>query len=574
MQIQPINPTDPSATPIDLTVRGRAANPFVLLFRFLFTLLIVACIVGTAIPGFDSSQGLDGSMIGLIALMGFLVYSAVLGLWKQWRYPPLLKIRNNRMTVQLTGMAVETALNNVADVFLSSGQLCLRFHELHDVNPAIPPTIHKKLANTFQLSGCHFVTPRGVFNLAQSNELRQALRLPVQVYDSRGENLSDFESGLIRATPRTWVTVTVLAINILVFSALLIAGATKSGSISHVFSNVDPELILDFGGNFPPLTANGQPWRLLSCIFLHWTLIHLMFNMWILNDMGRLVERIFGSVPYLFVYLFSGICGSLATVYWSAYSRPIISAGASGAVFGLFGLMLGMLRRRGSGFPAELLQAHRASCLSFIVFNLLFGMTMPNVDMAAHVGGLVGGFLCGLIARPILPPNPIPPLSARLRFLIPLCVILTAVGVALLPHPGVAFSWELSKFLTAEQKLGERYNEIISNPDAEQNSAATAELIERDIVTGWKKEEERMAALSNVSSVDHAAWQVFVNYIALRKDGFHLLSQAIAEHSDAKQRQAVEKLDAARTILQDWVKLDGKRFGLTLLHDAPGKSTK
>lgn len=564
MEIQTIKPTEPAGSPHDIILRGKTKSPVALLVQLLVTLGVVWCIAVTALPQFNSSEP-SSSSTPLLLLLGFVLYTVVVRLWKQWRFPPFIEMKGRQLTVQLAGTRVRTDATNISQIFMVGGHLCICLRDLQVMDPSDSPSTQKQLARQFQASGCHFVAARGVFDLQQMNSLRRALGQPIQDGDDRDQRLSEFEVGLSRATPRTWVTFTILVINILVFAAIFFADAmTNSLSMTHVFANVSPELILNWGGNFPPLTANGQQWRLLTCLFLHWTLIHLAFNMWILYDIGRLVERTFGSVPYLFAYLFSGICGSLATVYWSTFGRTVLSAGASGAVFGMFGLMLGMLWRRGRDFPAELLRTHKASCMGFVGFNLVFGMTMPNVDIAAHIGGLVGGLLCGLVARPILPPRAVPSLTARLSILAPMCVCVAAAGILLLPQPGLDFSWELNKFLAIEPKLNARYNAITSATDSDQTPSETAKILQRDVVGPWREERERMAAFKNVRPEDRAAWQIVLSYITAREESFDLLAQSIGEEDPLKQRQALQKLVVARAILENWVKKDGRRYGLSL----------
>jgi rhomboid protease GluP len=202
--------------------------------------------------------------------------------------------------------------------------------------------------------------------------------------------------------------------------------------------------------------------------------------------------------------------------------------------------------------------------MGFVGFNLVFGMTMPNVDVAAHVGGLVGGLLCGLVARPILPPRAVPTLIARLSILAPVCVCVAAAGILLLPQPGLDFSWELNKFLAIEPKLNARYNAIMSETNSGQTPSERAKIIQRDVVGPWRQERERMADFKNVKPEDRAAWQTILSYIAAREESFDLMAQSIGEEDPLKQRQAIQKLILARANLENWVRKDGPRYGLSL----------
>lgn len=149
--------------------------------------------------------------------------------------------------------------------------------------------------------------------------------------------------------------------------------------------------------------------------------MHLSFNMLALYSVGNLVERLYGSAHFLVIYLVAGLAGSLGSLIW----HPVVnSAGASGAIFGIFGAMLVYVLNPSHGVPRSLMQAHRKSIGACIAYNLIFGATMPGIDNAAHVSGLLGGMLMGLIlARPV---------TSERRFSLSDLVRCTTVGVVML----------------------------------------------------------------------------------------------------------------------------------------------
>jgi rhomboid protease GluP len=217
-----------------------------------------------------------------------------------------------------------------------------------------------------------------------------------------------------------------VAANVLVFVLI----ATQGGG----WFIPDPRVLVHWGSNFGPLTLNGEWWRLFTSMFLHFGLMHLALNMWVLWSMGRLIERMFGSLHYLFLYVFAGLCGSLASLWW----HPAVnSAGASGAIFGLLGGLLAFVVNPATGVPSTIVARHRSTALVFIAYNLLNGFTHRGIDNACHMGGLAGGFLMGwMLARPLSPAaregDSRWALSAALGL-----VALTAVGwtLARRPHP-------------------------------------------------------------------------------------------------------------------------------------------
>ncbi len=181
-----------------------------------------------------------------------------------------------------------------------------------------------------------------------------------------------------------WITLLIMALCIGHFALMCLSGA----------SPIDPtaEEILDAGGNFAPYTLDGEWWRLLSSGFVHVGLVHLAFNMYILLSTGTQTERLFGPLRYPVVYLVSVLGGSLLSV---AVQDDVVSAGASGALFGLFGAIGAyMLRNRGL-VPADVRKATLKDVGVCIAINLLYGLK-AGIDNWCHVGGLAAGFLCGL----------------------------------------------------------------------------------------------------------------------------------------------------------------------------------
>lgn len=150
-----------------------------------------------------------------------------------------------------------------------------------------------------------------------------------------------------------------------------------------------------WGANFGPWTTDGQWWRLLSSVFLHGGLLHLLFNSIILANIGLFLEPILGRWLYTGLYLTTGIIASLSSV---VFNFGAISVGASGAIFGLYGFFLALLLS--DLFKPEIRRSFLRGTLVFIGINLILGFTVPMIDNAAHLGGVVSGFLLGLVGLP------------------------------------------------------------------------------------------------------------------------------------------------------------------------------
>ncbi len=143
--------------------------------------------------------------------------------------------------------------------------------------------------------------------------------------------------------------------------------------------------LLFFGANLRVLVQHGQIWRLLTSVFLHIGIAHLIVNMYSLFIIGRQLEGFLGKIKYLVVFLISGITGSLLSVVM----HESISAGASGAIFGLLGSLLYF----GYHYRLYLGTVLKTQIIPIILFNLLISFMFPGIDAYAHIGGLVGGYL-------------------------------------------------------------------------------------------------------------------------------------------------------------------------------------
>ena len=194
-----------------------------------------------------------------------------------------------------------------------------------------------------------------------------------------------------RAPYRPPFTLVILAVNVLVFVAMLAKGVLL----------VDPQQdqLLRWGANFGPLSLGSQPWRIFVSNYLHIGLIHIFVNMWSLWQVGRLSEKIFGGWAYFLVYTATGITGSLA----SLFRDPMrVSAGASGAIFGLVGALIGALYLGKLPMPKAAQQALLKNLLVVAGVNLLYGASVARIDNSAHVGGLLMGLALGGILGPQL----------------------------------------------------------------------------------------------------------------------------------------------------------------------------
>ena len=205
-----------------------------------------------------------------------------------------------------------------------------------------------------------------------------------------------FEGGMVgyripMARPR-W-TFILLGINVAVFLAMTVFGALNGLGLG---GSQDTRVLVTFGAMQNQLIALGDYYRLLTSMFLHIGPIHLAFNSYALYILGQDVERLYGSGRFLVIYLLSGLGGSLASFVLGGVG---VSAGASGAIFGLIGASIAYfyLHRQTFGQRG---QAQLRSLLMLAGINLVFGFTIPGINNLAHMGGLVFGLALGWILAP------------------------------------------------------------------------------------------------------------------------------------------------------------------------------
>ena len=176
------------------------------------------------------------------------------------------------------------------------------------------------------------------------------------------------------------ITYGIMALCIVLFMAMYLFGKGSS----------DIYTLLSFGANLDLLVKDGQIYRLFTCIFLHIGIWHLICNMYSLYMIGKEIESLYGKIKYLIIFIGSGICGSLLSI---TFTHNTVSAGASGAIFGLLGSLLYF----GYYYRAYLGNSIKRSIIPVIVFNLVIGFMSTGIDNAAHIGGLVGGILLSMM---------------------------------------------------------------------------------------------------------------------------------------------------------------------------------
>lgn len=188
---------------------------------------------------------------------------------------------------------------------------------------------------------------------------------------------------VVRTPKRTWAVPLLIGINACVYSAMVLSGADwKEPSLLEV---------LRFGASHGPYVAQGDWWRLLACAFVHIGFVHFMVNMASLFAL-RIVESFYGSGAFLLLYLLCAVTGSLSSVLWHP---SVVSAGASGAIFGMAGALITFFVAHRQSIPELLFRPVLRNLIVLVALNIFIGSAVEGIDNVAHLGGLAMGVIAG-----------------------------------------------------------------------------------------------------------------------------------------------------------------------------------
>ncbi|WP_260703749.1 rhomboid family intramembrane serine protease [Edaphobacter flagellatus] len=222
---------------------------------------------------------------------------------------------------------------------------------------------------------------------------------PSMETDRRQETFTPPPSRQTRSILSAPGTYALVGINSAVFIWMVLHGVSPASPT--------PAELIHFGGNVPVLVLHGQWYRLLTATFVHVGLIHLLTNMWCLWNLGLLGEPLLGPWGMVAVYMLTGIAGNLLSLGVNVVLHDFVSvgAGASGAVFGIAGILIVLLSNHKLPIPVFELQRLRKSVIQFAGLNLIIGLAtialpLIRIDNSAHVGGFLFGLALGV---PLVP---------------------------------------------------------------------------------------------------------------------------------------------------------------------------
>ena len=360
-------------------------------------------------------------------------------------------------------------------------------------------------------------------------------------------NHDTFINILFSRVERAGVTRALVIVNALVFVLLAVMSMSPM--------QIPADLLIRMGGNFAPLVQKGEEWRLFTALFLHGGLLHVGLNMFALHQAGQVVERLFGRWGFAAIYIVAGLLGNLASLWWKP--GPV-SVGASGAIFGVYGALLSYLLLQRGSVPGEIFREMRSGTLGFICYSLFAGFTIPGIDNAAHLGGLVGGLVLGAaFAEPIIAPRPVRWLAPRALAGLLAAALLgaglwqTAPQVVRKFEIDSAYQQTVQRFALEEQELIREQAALMEALRLRRiTEAAALDKLEHDFIPRWDR------AITQLSWRDAPAgqeWQrdELVHYATTRRDALKAFAQAFETRQTVWiERSRVLQVQADNILLQ------------------------
>lgn len=323
----------------------------------------------------------------------------------------------------------------------------------------------------------------------------------------------------------TWVTWTLIALNVAMFAVELASGLDAMQPRA-------PEM-LRLGGNYAPLTlVHHEWWRVIASMFLHFGILHIAMNMICLAQ-GRVVEKVYGHAGFAVIYAASGIIGGIASV---AMRANVVSAGASGAVFGVFGAFGAfLLLTRNEDNRAEYSRAAQRLG-TFIGINLILGFQAKNVDVTAHIAGLITGFVVGMGVTKV---KALPMLGATLAIAIAALIFVPT------PHS------PLTDFAAGEHEIIELYNSKVRAHHAKQITGQQfADAVDTEVLPKWR------ALVHVVDGVDDSRLAMLLQqYVKDREDAW--MEAAAMNRDPSRGTVAYQALE--QRVADDLAQLNSRR---------------
>lgn len=323
-----------------------------------------------------------------------------------------------------------------------------------------------------------------------------------------------------------FVTPLLIDINLVLFILMVVSGVN--------FMTPDTTSLLNWGANFRPSTLAGEWWRLITNCFLHIGVIHLLLNMYALLYIGVLLEPILGRARFFTAYILTGVAASVASLWWHDLT---VSAGASGAIFGMYGVFLALLTTNLIEKNAR--QELLASISIFVGYNLIYGLK-GGIDNAAHIGGLVSGLLIGYALIPSLKNYEDKSLQTKTLSALTVAVIAIAVFACKTISNDIGiYDEKMKTFADMEEKALKVYK----LPQGSSNSEYLAAIKDSGIYY-WSESLKLLNSMDKLELPKQLKERIvlYKEYCNLRNDCYKLMYKAIEEDTD-NYKQELEDIN-------------------------------
>ena len=362
------------------------------------------------------------------------------------------------------------------------------------------------------------------------------------------------------------LTPIIIGINVAVYLLMtLVAGGDFWQTL---ISGADRSTLLAFGAQTNELLRNGEWFRLITPAFVHIGLLHLGMNSYVLWTIGPLVEKLYGSSRFLLIYLLTAAGGSFASFLNHGLKNDAIgaSAGASGAIFGLFGVVAVFSYKYRHDLPPSFIRSLKSGILPAIAINLVIGFSIKIVDNAAHIGGLLTGAALALLIPYIRT-------SSRHRnSAVGLAILSLCVAVVL---ASFAFAYRQSS-----QHLSRRASKVESLLD--NFSAADRAMVNVFRSAGknasWKPSKQEIAQLEEAANrleksaaPDAKTEQLRLELLRLLREQQQVISRENSQPLDAQLEANGEAFLKFRRDYEEWLKTEGPKYGFTLRESSTQK---
>lgn len=358
-----------------------------------------------------------------------------------------------------------------------------------------------------------------------------------------------------RKTPYTYFF---FGLNLLIFALMALAGGSTN----------EPTLMA-FGVKANAEIARGQWWRFVTPVFIHIGMLHLIFNSYALWIVGQQVEKLYGGARFVALYVLTGVAGVTGSYF---YHPDTVSAGASGAIFGLFGVLLMFGIRYRSSIPPYFKRAVGTGVLPVIVINLIIGFTIPQIDNSAHIAGLLAGAALAWFVPFQRPGEESNPTFQGLQV-----VLLAIIAVSFYsvwknydgPHLSV-------------RNLGRGFTQILSTGSATQdfidainNAQTTFEASKQDLESG---RTDHLASLKTATakSIDQlrrtpslaaTADQLTSDLLRVMQDQYELIQDVeragtITFAHSRRLKDNAGQYEKIMSRFSNWVETEGRRYGI------------